>query len=256
MAKYNPDSAFEDDEFEDDEFESSGYKPLEEEGSADDLFPEEFNFSGSSNRYQQEESGYGDAVEAGASKKVAICGAVLGVVVILCAVGLNAKLSNLGNNKVAKQEVTTSNVQTQHTQTQPVQDIVKVQPTQEVVQNPPVQTQQVQESPVISVGGTQEKVQVINSEDPNYRKFEVGYHGEQSVEYDDVFTVEKFDGYLVNGVMLEYYAVGKLGKFEGTYRVNLGYDIVNKLDVGMSFKVRVKTLAIGESTIVSSILTN
>lgn len=264
------------------------YVPLDSEGSADDLFEGEedntdYMNSVSSNNDIYNEGHRASEEEVRKSKKVMIFGLIAGVLLIIFAAMFSSAFVRARNNKAQKkqveqqltqqqtmqqleQQVAQQSVQqveqpVQQTIQQPVQQVVE---QQQVVQQPVVESS-VQSQPVISQPDVQKEgisvagdnrsstVEVVNMEDPNYVPFEVGYYGEQSGAEEAILNISEIKGYLINRCMLEYYVQGNIEGMDGVYRVNVGYDIANKLKVGDRLKVYIRKLNVDGSVMISSV---
>lgn len=134
----------------------------------------------------------------------------------------------------------------------------KVENTQ--TNTPKVETSK-PESSVVDLNTNNSNNQIDIVKNPTtWTAFKVEYMGEPSQYAETVFKVESIDGYLYknsnNGIdMTKYTVTGSLKNLEGSYMIDVSYDIAIKLKVGTEFRVWVQVLNIGDTKIISDIVT-
>lgn len=99
---------------------------------------------------------------------------------------------------------------------------------------------------------------VPNVETPTWLPFSVKYYGEQTEFVESIYTVSDIQGYAKksgNSGVLRHIILGSINGLDGTFELEVSYDIANKLTVGTSFKVWYSTINVGGIDFISEIKT-
>lgn len=99
---------------------------------------------------------------------------------------------------------------------------------------------------------------VPNVDTPTWLPFSVKYYGEQADFVESIYTVSDIQGYAKksgNSGVLRHIILGSIDGLDGTFELEVSYDIANKLTIGTSFKVWYSTINVGGIDFISEIKT-
>lgn len=190
--------------------------------------------------------------------KIIFCAMLVGFILIVIAL-LGNNFLNKGKEKAQSQENTyvTNSVNTSQ---QYVEKDVTVNNNVDVNKQTDAYLDATAQTP-ITIGkpvGNSDVEMVPNETQSEWLPFTVKYYGEQSAFIESVFTVSNIAGYAktngTNGV-LKHSITGSIQGLDGTYELEVSYDIALKLKVGTSFKVWYSTINVGGTQFVSEIKT-
>lgn len=97
-----------------------------------------------------------------------------------------------------------------------------------------------------------------NETKSDWLPFTVKYYGEQSEYVESIFTVSDIQGYAYtkgNTSKLKHVIIGSIDGLEGSFEIEVGYDIAIKLKIGTAFKVWYSTINVGGTPFVADVKT-